>query len=98
VQVRQEHALGLVVGVLAMSLGIDSLAFARCTDDSPEVDQQIEKEIRKAKAFGLTGTPAFAIGRISTPGEVDVWKFVSGAQPVEVFRQAIREVLTAQRR
>jgi protein-disulfide isomerase len=66
----------------AQSLGLDMARF-RSALDSGTHKAHVEQDSAQASALGATGTPAFFInGRL-----------LSGAQPIEVFKQAIDEEL-----
>ncbi|MBC8262674.1 MAG: thioredoxin domain-containing protein [Anaerolineales bacterium] len=66
----------------AAELGLNTDAFAACLE-SGETAAQVQAELEQGSAAGVTGTPAFF---------VNDW-FVSGAQPFEVFEEAIEKAL-----
>ena len=63
-------------------LGIDAAAFTTCID-TRRFRKQVEADVAEGRAIGLTGTPTFLVN--GTP--------LVGAQPIEAFREAIREAL-----
>ncbi len=69
-------------GGYASGLGLDQAAFAACLT-SGQFDQAIQDDLQAGQAAGVTGTPSFLIN-----GELLV-----GAQPTDVFKQAIETVL-----
>lgn len=66
----------------ASSLDLDADVFATCVD-SREAADQVQAEVERAVAAGISGTPAFFIND---------W-FLSGAQPFETFQQVIEAAL-----
>jgi protein-disulfide isomerase len=63
-------------------LGIDRDTFAACID-TRRFRKQVEADVAEGRAIGLNGTPTFLVN--GTP--------LVGAQPIEAFREAIREAL-----
>jgi protein-disulfide isomerase len=63
-------------------LGIDRDAFAACID-TRRFRKQVEADVAEGRAIGLESTPTFLIN--GTP--------LIGAQPIEAFREAVREAL-----
>lgn len=72
---------------IAEEVGLDVERF-RTTLASPELDVALERDLADAERVGAKGTPTFFVNG----------KRVSGAQPYEVFQQAIDEELKAERR
>jgi protein-disulfide isomerase len=66
----------------AQKAGVDSRKMTAAIS-SKRYDRQIERDIDAGKAAGVRGVPAFRING----------KLLSGAQPVEKFRAAVREAL-----
>ena len=63
-------------------LNIDSDAFATCIDTrKPRKD--VEADVAEGRAIGLRGTPTFLVNGT----------LLVGAQPIEAFREAIRDAL-----
>lgn len=66
----------------AAELGLDTKAFVACLD-SGETAAQVQSELERGEALGVSGVPAFFIND---------W-FISGAQPFEVFQETIEKAL-----
>ncbi len=66
----------------AQELGLDLEAFTSCLDTG-KYRQKVISQREEGQALGVQGTPTFIIGRY----------LVRGAQPYEVFRQAIDQAL-----
>jgi protein-disulfide isomerase len=63
-------------------LGIKTKAFVTCLDGH-QFRKQVDADKLEAKAIGVSGTPTFLINGT----------LLVGAQPIEAFREAIREAL-----
>ena len=70
-----------LVGI-ANASGLDAAA-ARAALDSPELDEAVSADIARAAQLGIRGVPFFVLA-----GKYGI----SGAQPPEVFDQALRQV------
>ncbi len=68
----------------ARSLGVIGAKFDKCLDEGIYADA-VEDELAYGESLGVTGTPAFFING----------KLISGAQPFDVFKQAIDAELSA---
>jgi protein-disulfide isomerase len=66
----------------AQALGLDMARFRNALDSGVH-KAHVEQDTAQAMALGATGTPAFFING----------RFLSGAQPLETFKQAIDEEL-----
>lgn len=67
---------------LAGEVGLDPDA-ARASLDSPEREEEVQSDLARARAIGVTGVPFFVLAE----------KYgVSGAQPAEAFAQALAQV------
>ncbi len=81
----------------AQAVGLDLLDFERCVDSG-----RLAAEIRADRAdgvkAGVKGTPAFFLG-FTEPNESDVrvLKVISGAKPYSAFKEAIDNLLGAQK-
>lgn len=71
-----------VFKAFAADLGLDTAAFAACLDGG-ETAAEIEEDVSEGLVAGVQGTPAFFING----------RFISGAQPFEVFQQVIESLL-----
>jgi protein-disulfide isomerase len=63
-------------------LAIDRDAFAACVD-SRQFRKQVETDLAEGRALGVRATPTFVINGT----------LVVGAQPIEAFREAVRDAL-----
>lgn len=78
---------------LAREVGLDMNAFSACIE-SRRSDDAIRLTSRMAVEFGATGTPAFFVGlRDPATDKVTVLQGLTGAQPFDVFAQAIDAAL-----
>ncbi len=78
---------------LARDIGLDMNAFNACVT-SQRSDSAIRETGRMAVEFGATGTPAFFVGlRDPATDKVTVVQGLTGAQPYEVFAQALDAAL-----
>ncbi len=66
----------------ASSVGLDVIRFEKCLN-SGQFRQSVDADLQRGQALGVTGTPAFFING----------RFLSGAQPYEVFERIIDEEL-----
>ena len=66
----------------AKRLGLDQQAFASCLD-SGRFRDAVDADINEGRARGVRGTPTFFING----------RRLVGAQPIEAFREAIRDAL-----
>ena len=86
------HTPELLTGV-ARDAGLDMAAFATCVD-AKRSDPAIRHTSQMAVDLGATGTPTFFVGLLDRrTNTVHVLKPLSGAQPFEVFAQAIDAAL-----
>jgi predicted DsbA family dithiol-disulfide isomerase len=70
----------------ARKLGLDLNRFRKALDEATH-EPAITRDVTLATAHGIRGTPAFVINGY----------FVSGAQPLSVFRRAVRRALADQK-
>lgn len=81
------------LAVRASEAGLDVGEFTSCLEGGrtkPEVQQAIDQAV----GLGATGTPTFIVGiRDRTTGQIRMIRGITGAQPFEVFQQAIDGVL-----
>lgn len=75
----------------AESLSKDPIAFRTCLA-AGQLDQ-VQSDTELAQSLGLMSTPTFLIGRRQAGRSMQVLHSVSGAQPVERFREAILRLL-----
>ncbi len=79
-----DHSRETLVALAGQVEGLDVEAFDAALDD-PALTQAVAREAQQTSALGITSTPTFVVGD----------QVVQGAQPVEVFRQAIDAQLAA---
>lgn len=77
---------------LAQSAGLDADAFRACLDSGKHA-QAVKDSVARIQKLGISGTPAFLIGRTPSSGPMKVSKVVEGAQPFSVFKTALDEAL-----
>lgn len=80
----------------AEKLGLDVPAFQKCLSGGRHV-AGIRDEIRVAQSLGITGTPAYLLGR-RLPGsdKVEVLDIVNGLPPYEELEQKINALLRSE--
>ncbi len=78
----------------AQAIGLDTAAFGDCLD-SGKMTGSVRHDADLGEVIGIQGTPLFLVGTPKADGTVLVRKVISGAQPFEVIKRAIEEVLSA---
>ncbi len=80
----------------AETLGLDRAGFRDCLDGG-KYTQRVRDDLRDGTAAGVRGTPSFFLGLTDPddPSKIKATKFLRGAQPYPVFKQAI-DALIAQ--
>ena len=80
----------------AETLGLDMAGFRDCLDGG-KYTQRVRDDLRDGTAAGVRGTPSFFLGLTDPddPSKIKATKFLRGAQPYLVFKQAI-DALIAQ--
>lgn len=76
---------------LAADLKFDSATFERCLG-APTTKARVAKHVALGEAMGISGTPAFLIGRVQDGKLVDGVS-VSGAQPLSEFERVLAPLL-----
>ena len=76
---------------LAQTLKLNNKKYTTCLDD-PKISAQVGKDIAEGSALGVSGTPAFLIGKIEN-GQVVNAQLISGSRPYAVFSQRVDELL-----
>jgi protein-disulfide isomerase len=90
---EQENLLKLAEG-----LGLDMTTFKTCLE-SGKHDGVIKQRIAEGQSkAGITGTPAFLLGYMTSDGKVKAVKKMVGAAPYATFKAAIDEVLSSKKR
>lgn len=77
-----------------VELGLDSAVFDACLDEG-KYAQQVSDDLTRGGRMGVTGTPAFVLGLTDPkdPNKANLTEFISGAQSLEKFTQAIEDLL-----
>lgn len=79
----------------AENLGLDVAAFQKCLS-SGQHDAEIREDMRVAQSLGITGTPAYLLGRrIPGSDKVEVLDIVKGLPPYEVLEKKLNDLLAA---
>ena len=78
----------------AVAVGLDDARFRACLTGG-ETRDKVARETAEAREIGVTGTPAFLLGVTEPDGRVRVTEVISGARPIEFFREAIERALAA---
>ena len=79
----------------AQELGLDVAAFQKCLSSGRHAGA-IRADMRTAQTLGITGTPAFLLGRRLPGGDkVEVLDVMKGLPPYEVLKEKIDALLTA---
>jgi protein-disulfide isomerase len=89
---RQPDLADSVWPALARRLGLDGAAFEACLR-SVDARRLVERDVAEARRVGLSGTPAFVIGRAG--GTTVKGVLIRGAYPFALFQQVIDSALTA---
>ena len=69
-------------------VGLDTGSFVACLGSS-QAAARVREDARIASGLGLSGTPAFAVGRRQADGRVKVTTVFEGAKPLGAFVAAI---------
>jgi protein-disulfide isomerase len=79
----------------AQELGLDVAAFQKCLSSGRHAGA-IRADMRTAQMLGITGTPAYLLGRRLPGGDkVEVLDVVKGLPPYEALKEKINALLTA---
>ncbi len=88
------HAAG-AIDARATEAGLDMTAFRSCLG-SGRMREAVQHSVSTAVALGANGTPAFFVGiRDLATDRVEIRQVISGAQPFDVFANAIAAVARA---
>jgi protein-disulfide isomerase len=77
----------------ASVLRLDAAAFEACVKEP--LSPRIQLDVDSAKALGITGTPAFLVGKINGRGELQVSTMLMGARPLKDFAAALDAALAS---
>jgi len=75
----------------ARALGLDGAAFENCLTSAKQAER-VQKGLEDGLAAGVQGTPGFVVARTKS-GDTVEGTLVRGAQPFEVFRHLIDQLL-----
>jgi protein-disulfide isomerase len=78
---------------IAKKIGVDSKDFKTCLD-SEKYSGEVQDDLNAGSTAGIDGTPGFIVGVINEENNEVDGKLVVGAQPYEVFEEAIEEQLS----
>jgi protein-disulfide isomerase len=77
----------------AGEFGLDTAAFKTCLN-SGKHDAEIKQRTAEGGKAGITGTPAFLLGYMTSDGIVKATKKMVGASPYASFKASIDEMLS----
>jgi protein-disulfide isomerase len=77
----------------ARTLQLNESAFTACLSGAADAD--VRADMKTAQALGITGTPAFFVGRVQPNRTVRLLQRITGAMPVDQFQSAIDAALGA---
>lgn len=80
--------------ISAKEFDVDYGQFEKCMNDETKITE-IKKDMADAKKYGVTGTPAFFIGKTGDGKEI-TGVLVGGARPFESFKSEIDPLLEGQ--
>ncbi len=75
------------LGSLAEAIGLNKSDFLTC-NDARETEDEVKADTSAGSQSGISGTPGFIIGDLSSNGDVNGY-LVSGALPFDVFRDMV---------
>jgi protein-disulfide isomerase len=75
--------------ILAASLALEMATFDACIATAAD---RIAADVAQANRLSLGATPAFMLGTVETNNTIGLSTRINGAQPLEVFREAIDEL------
>lgn len=79
----------------AEELGLDVAAFQKCLSSGQHAGG-IREDMRTVQVLGITGTPAFLLGRRVPGGDkIEVLEVVKGLPPYEVLKEKIDALLAS---
>ncbi len=76
---------------LADSLGINASKYQACLSD-PKVSERVDQDMAQGESVGVTGTPAFLVGKVKDGKLVD-GRLITGARPFSSFSNALTPLL-----
>jgi protein-disulfide isomerase len=82
------NAIGSALSQISTEVGLEKQQFDSCLESGKYIDE-VQKDLRDGKDYGVTGTPAFFIGN-----EEDGFEQISGAQSINIFRSIFNQQLS----
>ncbi len=79
------------IQTIAKDLGLNTGKFTTCLSNQSQADE-VKKDIADGAAAGVSGTPAFLIGKTTKDGKIE-GDLVVGAQPFAAFQAVIDPLL-----
>ncbi|MFQ5914785.1 MAG: DsbA family protein [Nitrospinota bacterium] len=79
----------------ARRIGLNIETFNTCLDTN-RYSEEVRKDREAGRKAGVRRIPSFVLGRTTDNGKI-VGRFISGAQPYEVFKSALEDLLTKRR-
>lgn len=76
----------------ARSLGLEDGSFRECASSGPAAEQ-VARDERIAREFGLSGTPAFLLGEALPDGTVRASKWLTGSRPAADFEDELEKLV-----
>jgi protein-disulfide isomerase len=89
---RHQQQLASELGPIIRRVNLNPDALNECVKG--EAAEKVQRDVDRARALGIKGTPAFLVGRIVQGGAVKVSKILSGARPLEDFENALKPLLS----
>jgi protein-disulfide isomerase len=77
----------------AKTLKLNPAAIEKCLAD-PTVASRVTDDIADARRLGIQATPGFVIGAVQADGQIRIVRRIMGAQPVQLFRSVLDELLS----
>ncbi|MCP4277893.1 MAG: thioredoxin domain-containing protein, partial [Gammaproteobacteria bacterium] len=78
---------------LAQKIGVPDLdKFNTCLDED-RYRARVNKDMEVAASLGISGTPAFVVGRYDSAKGVVEGEILSGAQPLDIFAKTLQKYL-----
>lgn len=75
-----------------VGLGLHNERFDDCMLNGPGTS--IDEDTRDALTLGISGTPAFVLGRRKGSSHMSPTSYIGGARPVEVFAEVVTALLS----
>jgi protein-disulfide isomerase len=91
-----EHQASLSLANLILhagQIGLEQEPFSRCLDGA--MSARVQRQTNEATRLGIKSTPTFLLGYVDQDDVIDVRRRIVGAHPLEVFRKAIEDLLSA---